>query len=143
MANSDAQITYTTSAPKIYKNPPIAGPTMIAVCIPLELKAIAFCNKRLGTNEGVNDCWVGIWNVRRTPSIEAIAKKLFLEMDSWKDEYESHNATTDGAETLHNPLIGINYQEDADAFENGKTTGEISQRYDDERNDYLNTRKHI
>ena len=62
---------------------------------------------------------------------------------NYKGYYQSHNATTDGAETLHNPLIGINYQEDADAFENGKTTGEISQRYDDERNDYLNTRKHI
>ena len=57
--------------------------------------------------------------------------------------YQSHNSTTDGAETLYDPLIGIYYEEDADAFEAGKTTGEIASDYNNARKDYLNTRKHI
>ena len=60
-----------------------------------------------------------------------------------KGYYQSHNATTDGAETLYDPLIGIYYEEDADAFEDGESTGDIAQSYDDERADYLNIRKHI
>lgn len=60
-----------------------------------------------------------------------------------KGYYQSHNATTDGAETLYDPLIGIYYMEDADAFEDGESTGDIAQSYNDERADYLNIRKHI
>ena len=60
-----------------------------------------------------------------------------------KGYYQSHNATTDGAETLYDPLIGIKYVEDADAFEDGESTGDIAQSYNDERADYLNIIKHI
>ena len=38
------------------KKAPIAGPTMIAVCIPVELKATAFCKIFRGTSDGVKDC---------------------------------------------------------------------------------------
>ena len=62
---------------------------------------------------------------------------------NYRGYYQSHNATTDGAETLYDPLIGIYYEEDADAFKDGKSTGEIADSFNDERNDYLNLRKHI
>ena len=60
-----------------------------------------------------------------------------------KGYYQSHSSTTDGAETLHDPLIAAYYEEDADAFEDGESTGEIARSFNDERNDYLNIRKHI
>ena len=60
-----------------------------------------------------------------------------------KGYYQSHNATTDGAETLYDPLIGIYYEEDADSFEDGESTGDIAQSFNDERADYLNIIKHI
>ena len=60
-----------------------------------------------------------------------------------KGYYQSHSSTTDGAETLHDPLIAVYYEEDADAFEDGESTGEIARSFNDERNDYLNIRKHI
>ena len=52
---------------------------MIAVCIPLELKAMAFCRIDLGTKDGVNDCWVGIWNALVMPRIVANVKTISLE----------------------------------------------------------------
>ena len=60
-----------------------------------------------------------------------------------KGYYQPRNASTDGAETLYDPLIGIKYVEDADDFEDGKSTGEIADSFNDERADYLNIRKHI
>ncbi len=55
--------------------------------------------------------------------------------------YQSHNATTDGSKTLHDPLIGIYYEEDADDFEGGKSTGDIAHSFDED--DYLKILKHI
>ena len=60
-----------------------------------------------------------------------------------RGNYQSHNATTDGAKTLHDPLIGIYYEEDTDAFEDGKSTGDIARSFDDKRKDYLSILKHI
>ena len=57
--------------------------------------------------------------------------------------YQSHDATTDGAKTLYDPLIGIYYEEDADAFDSGESTGDIAHSFNDERADYLNKIKHI
>ena len=51
--------------------------------------------------------------------------------------------TTDGAETLYDPLIGIIYDEDLESFEDGDTTFEVARSYDNERIDNLNTKKHI
>lgn len=60
-----------------------------------------------------------------------------------KGYYQSHSSTTYGAGTLHDPLIAVYYEEDADAFEDGESTGKIARSFNDERNDYLNIRKHI
>tara|TARA_B100000242_G_C42969108_1_gene449628 strand:+ start:64 stop:873 length:810 start_codon:yes stop_codon:yes gene_type:complete len=52
-------------------------------------------------------------------------------------------ATTDGAETLHDPKVAQIYLEDEESFENGESTGSIASSYDNERIDNLNIKKHI
>src|SRR5882762_4763222 len=72
--NSAQQTVNGTTAPKVYRKPPTAGPVMVASWVVDAEAAIARGNSGVGTTVASKVCWVGASKARPTPKTKTAAR---------------------------------------------------------------------